>query len=121
MPKSEEFWARLESAMESRNLRPAGLARETAGVVKESTIAHWKSGHSGPSVDQLAAVASALGMSMDELWGLRDMRKLTIEAGRLSKPESDLVVLYRRNERFRRIVNNIIAELRLSAEETDES
>ena len=90
VPKSEEFWSRLDSAMTAKNWRAAALTRATHGKIKESTIAHWKSGHSGPSVEQLAAAAKALGVSMDELWGLREMPDLAADAGQLSKPESDI-------------------------------
>jgi len=115
--KEQSFWERLEAAFgpAGKNWSQAELSRKSG--VRESTLTHWKKGDSGPSAAELANVSKALGVSMDILWGLGEPPPARLDTGRLSKPEHDLVVLYRSNERFRRIVNNIIAELNLSAEE----
>lgn len=117
VPKLESVWDRIDAAMTAKNWRPAELARQAH--VSPSSITHWKNGDSQPSRGELAKVAKALGVTMDQLAGATEMPDLRRDAGRLSKPESDLVVLYRGNERFRRIVNNIIAELELTVEEPE--
>ena len=116
MAKEETFWLRVEKALDAKNWTQAELVRKSG--VSAPTLSHWKGG-AAPSVDQLSKVSKALGLSMDQLWGATAMPDLLSDAGRLSKPESDLVVLYRGNERFRRIVNNIIAELELRVEDDE--
>lgn len=113
----EGFWSRVEFALSAkgRNWTQAELARK-AGV-RPSSITHWKSG-GGPSASELAKVANALGVSMEVLWGEEPMPDLASDAGKLSKPESDLVVLYRGNENFRRIVRNLIVQLDLKVEDS---
>ena len=114
--KTEGFsWDRVQAAMSAKNWTQADLARKSG--LKESSLTHDKTGDSVPRSAELARMAGALGVSMDQLWGKQPMPNLKTDAGQLSKPESDLVVLYRHNERFRRIVNNIIAELDLEVSE----
>lgn len=64
----EEFRARLEKALDYKDMKPAELAKATD--ISEATISQYRSGYSKPKDQRLVNIANALGVDPAWLMGL---------------------------------------------------
>lgn len=101
-----DFASVLKSLRLSRNLTQEGLA----SIVHVSSVAvqGWEKGTRKPSFDALVDLCRALGVSMDELLGLKHI--IRVEKP-LNRQEASLLAGYRRLDKFgRRVVDAVCRE-----------
>lgn len=109
-----EFGKRLKDLLDARGVSQTKLSDETK--VKIQTINGWltKEMKGGPRLMEVKKVAEYLGVTLDELAGVRPMAKGQDDFARLLSPKEErLLEMYAdRNSGFREIVDQIAKKFR---------
>lgn len=112
--QAQTLWEAVESLMLVRGWNSAELSR--VSEVAPPVLSRWRRGESYPTQSTQRAVAEALGVTVADLQAISvgsvPEKKTPGSILPLSPKETAVLLAYRDNERFKRLVNALFTELR---------